>query len=115
MVILWAGYSFSRDYNTPRGHHHCIEDLRKILRTGSPGVDGQEDIQPGTCWTCKGPDVPRLMREKGTDKFYAAKWSDWGPEVMNTVGAQTAMMQGRWNFVPLVLLSMRHGLVSVKT
>ena len=86
MVILWAGYSFSRDYNTPRGHRHCIEDLRKILRTGSPGIDGQEDIQPGTCWTCKGPDVPRLMREKGTDKFYAAKWSDWGPEVMNTIG-----------------------------
>lgn len=49
MVILWAGYAFSRDYNTPRGHRHCIEDLRKILRTGSPGVDGQEDIQPGTC------------------------------------------------------------------
>ena len=40
MVILWDGYAFSRDYNTPRGHRHCIEDLRKILRTGSPGVDG---------------------------------------------------------------------------
>ena len=64
MVILWAGYSFSRGYNTPRGHRHCIDDLRKIMRTGSPGVDGQDDIQPGTCWTCKGPDVPRLMREK---------------------------------------------------
>ena len=76
MVILWAGYSFSRGYNTPRGHRHCVEDLRKIMRTGSPGVDGQDDIQPGTCWTCKGPDVPRLMREKGTDKFYAAKWSN---------------------------------------
>ena len=34
MVILWDGYAFSRDYNTPRGHRHCIEDLRKILRTG---------------------------------------------------------------------------------
>lgn len=43
MVILWAGYAFSREYNTPRGHRHAIEDLRKILRTGSPGVDGQED------------------------------------------------------------------------
>lgn len=86
IVILWDGYAFSRDYNTPRGHRHAVEDLRKILRTGSPGVDGQEDIQPGTCWTCKGPDVPRLMRDKGTDKFYAAKWSDWGDEVVNTVG-----------------------------
>ena len=86
MVILWAGYAFSREYNTPRGHRHAVEDLRKILRTGSPGVDGQDDIQPGTCWTCKGPDVPRLMREKGKNAFYAAKWSKWGNEMMNTVG-----------------------------
>ena len=64
IVVIWDGYAFSRDYNSPRGHRHCIEDLRKILRTGSPGVDGQGDMQPGTCWTCKGPDVPRLMREK---------------------------------------------------
>ena len=86
MVILWDGYAFAKEYNTPRGHRHSVEDLLKILRTGSPGVDGQTDMQPGTCWTCKGPDVPRLMREQGTDKFYAAKWSDWGDQVMNTVG-----------------------------
>ncbi len=86
MVILWDGYAFARDYNTPRGHRHCIEDLRKILRTGNPGVDGDGDMQPGTCWTCKGPDVPRLMREKGLNAFYGAKWSDWGSEVMNSVG-----------------------------
>jgi len=86
MVILWAGYAFSREYNTPRGHRHCVEDLTKILRTGAPGVNGNDDMQPGTCWTCKGPDVPRLMREKGLNAYYAAKWSDWGNEVMNTVG-----------------------------
>ena len=44
MVVLWAGYAFSRDYNTPRGHKHCIEDLRKILRTGNPGIDGDGDM-----------------------------------------------------------------------
>ena len=86
IVINWAGYAFSRHYNTPRGHRHCIDDLRKSLRTGSPGVDGLDDMQPGTCWTCKGPDVLRLMREKGIDAYYGAKWSDWGAEVMNTVG-----------------------------
>ncbi|MCE2616823.1 MAG: ammonia-forming cytochrome c nitrite reductase [Phocaeicola sp.] len=86
IVVIWAGYSFARGYNTPRGHKHCIEDLRKILRTGNPGIGGDDDIQPGTCWTCKGPDIPRLMREKGINNFYAAKWSDWGNEVMNTIG-----------------------------
>ncbi len=86
IVIIWAGYAFSRNYNTPRGHRHAIEDMRKILRTGNPGIGGDGDIQPGTCWTCKGPDVPRLMREKGIGAFYGAKWSQWGSEVMNTVG-----------------------------
>lgn len=86
IVIIWAGYAFSKNYNTPRGHRHAIEDMRKILRTGNPGIGGDRDIQPGTCWTCKGPDVPRLMREKGIGAFYGAKWSQWGSEVMNTVG-----------------------------
>ena len=95
MVILWAGYAFSRDYNTPRGHKHCIEDLTKILRTGNPGVDGDEDMQPATCWTCKGPDVPRMMRELSDSKSsfdptnyyaYAGKWSGLGSQIVNTIG-----------------------------
>ena len=95
MVVLWAGYAFSRHYNTPRGHKHCIEDLREILRTGNPGIDGDGDMQPATCWTCKGPDVPRMMRELSDSKSvfdptnyyaYEGKWSGLGPEMMNTVG-----------------------------
>ena len=34
MVILWAGYPFSKDYGTPRGHFHAIEDIYHTLRTG---------------------------------------------------------------------------------
>ena len=86
MVVLWAGYSFSMEYNTPRGHKHAIEDMDEILRTGSPGVNGNKDIQPGTCWTCKSPDVPRIMKEKGIAEFYKAPWSQWGPEIVNTIG-----------------------------
>jgi len=86
MVILWAGYAFSWEYNTPRGHHHALEDMRAILRTGAPGVTEGKEPQPATCWTCKGPDVPRLMNEKGIAEFYAPRWSQWGGEVMNTIG-----------------------------
>ena len=86
ICILWAGYAFSREYNTPRGHHHAIEDMRKILRTGNPGIGGDKDMQPGTCWTCKGPDVPRMMREMGVGNFYHARWSELGPEIHNTIG-----------------------------
>ena len=93
MVVLWAGYAFSRHYNTPRGHKHALEDMRKILRTGNPGIDGDGDMQPATCWTCKGPDVPRMMRELSDSKsvfdpanFYAKKWSELGAEEVNTIG-----------------------------
>ena len=86
MVILWAGYSFSWDYATPRGHQHAVEDVRRTLRTGAPGVTEGKQPQPGTCWTCKGPDVPRVMKEHGVANFYKAPWSKWGDQIMNNVG-----------------------------
>jgi nitrite reductase (cytochrome c-552) len=85
MVVLWAGYAFSRDYSAPRGHAYTLEDMRASLRTAAP-KDGQGDLQPGTCWSCKSPDVPRLMQEKGIAEFYKAKWSQWGAEVVNPLG-----------------------------
>jgi len=85
MVVLWAGYAFSRDYSAPRGHMHALEDIRNSLRTGTP-ENGEGDMQPGTCWTCKSPDVPRLMHEKGIENYYKAKWSEWGSEVVNPIG-----------------------------
>lgn len=86
MVVLWAGYAFSREYATPRGHMHAIEDVQKILRTGNPGVNGAADIQPATCWTCKSPDVPRMMQAVGVDNFYKSKWSEMGREIVNPIG-----------------------------
>ena len=60
LVVLWAGYAFSMDYRQGRGHMHAVNDVRQTLRIGSP-LKPDENIQPGTCWTCKSPDVPRLM------------------------------------------------------
>ncbi len=85
MVVLWAGYAFAMDYTAPRGHMHAIEDMTGTLRVGSPD-EHTADMQPGTCWTCKSPDVPRLMNEVGIEDFYKAKWSQWGSEVVNPIG-----------------------------
>ncbi len=85
MVILWAGYAFSKDYGTPRGHMHAVSDVHHTLRTGTPMGPG-EDIQPATCWTCKSPDVPRLMDSVGVAEFYNKPWSHWGHEVVNPIG-----------------------------
>ncbi|MGP1461579.1 MAG: ammonia-forming cytochrome c nitrite reductase [Bacteroides sp.] len=86
MVILWSGYAFSRDYSSPRGHLHAIEDMQKTLRVGAPGVGDAKDMQPGTCWTCKSPDVPRMMQQMGIAEFYKSKWSELGNEIVNPIG-----------------------------
>lgn len=86
MVIFWAGYAFSKDYSAPRGHYYAIQDMLHTLRTGSPGVDGMDDIQPATCWVCKSPDVPRMMQAMGVEAFYNQKWSAMGSEIVNPIG-----------------------------
>jgi len=84
-VILWAGYAFSKDYNQGRGHYYAIEDVHNSLRTAAP--ESKEDgPMPATCWTCKGPDVPRLMAEKGVEEFYAGTWAENVSEVVNPIG-----------------------------
>jgi len=85
MVVLWAGYAFSKAYSSPRGHMHAIEDMRASLRTGTPD-SVTKDMQPGTCWTCKSPDVPRVMHEIGIEAFYKTPWSKLGNQIVNPIG-----------------------------
>lgn len=85
MVILWAGYAFSKSYSTPRGHMYSVRDIRKSLRSGSPaGPD--EGPQRAACWACKSPDASRLMNTMGEDAFYRKSWAALGSEIVNPVG-----------------------------
>jgi nitrite reductase (cytochrome c-552) len=85
LVVLWAGYGFSKDYNQGRGHAYAVTDLRNTLRTGAP-MDGEKSPMPNTCWACKSPDVPRLMKEQGVAEFYKGSWESKGHEVVNSIG-----------------------------
>lgn len=85
LVVMWAGYGFSKDYNQGRGHLHAIEDLRNTLRTGGPTGDNDGPM-PSTCWTCKSPDVPRIMNEGGVTEYYTGKWARLGAEIVNPIG-----------------------------
>ncbi|MFA7418709.1 MAG: ammonia-forming cytochrome c nitrite reductase [Melioribacteraceae bacterium] len=84
LVVMWAGYAFSKEYNAPRGHSYAVKDIRNILRTGGNKVSPQ----PATCWSCKSPDVPRMMEKMGVENFYKAKWKDIGHEIVNPIGCQ---------------------------
>ncbi|MFY9152770.1 MAG: ammonia-forming cytochrome c nitrite reductase [Prolixibacteraceae bacterium] len=85
LVVLWAGYGFSKDYNQGRGHFYAVDDIRNTLRTGGP-TSAEDGPMPSTCWTCKSPDVPRVMQEEGVAEFYKGKWSRLGAEVVNPIG-----------------------------
>jgi nitrite reductase (cytochrome c-552) len=85
LVVLWAGYGFSKEYNQGRGHYYAITDIRNILRTGGP-VDENSGPMPATCWTCKSPDVPRVMERDGIAEFYSGKWARLGSEIVNPIG-----------------------------
>ena len=94
LVVLWAGYGFSKDYTQGRGHYNAIKDIQNSLRTGAP-MDGEASPMPNTCWTCKSPDVPRLMNQlieekgdfqAGVAAFYAGSWEEKGHEIVNPIG-----------------------------
>lgn len=85
LVVLWAGYAFSKDYKQGRGHYYAVGDVHETLRTGAPKT-AEEGPQPATCWTCKSPDVPRMMQQMGVENFYKSKWAAMGPEVVNPIG-----------------------------
>jgi nitrite reductase (cytochrome c-552) len=77
-VILFAGYAFSKEYQQARGHVHSIEDVTATKRVN--------DKTPATCWTCKSPDVPRLMHTMGPEKFYASNFDALKPEITHPIG-----------------------------
>lgn len=85
LVVMWAGYGFAKDYNAPRGHYYALEDNINTLRTGAP-ADPKTGPMPTPCWTCKSPDVPRLIEEKGELDYFTGKWARHGGEIVNTIG-----------------------------
>ena len=85
LVVLWGGYPFSWDYRQARGHANAIDDIRATLRTGAP-MGGEHSPMVNTCWTCKSPDVPRVMQEVGVAEFYKGKWETRGHQIVNPIG-----------------------------
>ena len=57
LVTLFAGYGFSKEYNEDRGHMNSLTDVEGTARVG--------EKTPGTCYSCKSSDNPRLWDEMG--------------------------------------------------
>ena len=85
LAILWAGYGFAKDYNAPRGHFYAVQSNINSLRTGAP-VGPVTGPMPTACWTCKSPDVPRIMDEEGENEYFTGKWARLGDQIVNPIG-----------------------------
>lgn len=81
LCILFAGFGFGKEYKQPRGHYYAVQDVSGTKRI-------KPDVHPGTCWTCKSTDVPRLMDKMGVKEFYAANFHDLKKDVTHPIGCQ---------------------------
>lgn len=82
-IVLWAGSAYAKEYHSPRGHHFAVADVSHTLRTGVAPAAGEKGLS-ASCWTCKSPDVPRLIDKLGVEGFSAQNFTDLGTE-MNSV------------------------------
>ncbi len=85
LSVLWAGYGFAKDYNAPRGHFYAVQSNINSLRTGAP-AGPSDGPMPTACWTCKSPDVPRIIEEQGELEYFTGKWAKYGNEMANSIG-----------------------------
>ncbi|WP_418357385.1 ammonia-forming cytochrome c nitrite reductase subunit c552 [Shewanella basaltis] len=92
-IILWAGSSFAKEYRSPRGHQFAVADVTHTLRTGGAVVKGDKGLS-ASCWTCKTPDAPRLMKERGIEGYSGANFVDLGREIKSVVYCSDCHVDG---------------------
>ncbi len=78
LVTLFAGYAFSKDYNEERGHLNSLTDVR--------GTGRLNEKTPGTCYSCKSSDNPRLWDKLGMAEFDHLPFSELGQQINNPIG-----------------------------
>ncbi len=78
LLILFAGYPFSKEYNEERGHENALMDVRSTKRVN--------DKTAGTCYSCKSSDNPKLWNEMGMAAYDATLFKDLGKNIEHSIG-----------------------------
>jgi len=78
LLTLFAGYSFSKEYNEERGHMNSLIDVREIKRV--------DETTPGTCYSCKSANNPRLWDKMGMADFDKTLFYDLGKQITEPIG-----------------------------
>lgn len=91
LVLLFMGYSFSKDYNQPRGHENTLIDVRATRRLS--------DTTHATCYSCKSSDNPGLWAQMGMEAYDAQMFADMTPEITNPIGCANCHEAGSMRLV----------------
>jgi len=91
LVKLFAGYPFSKGYEEDRGHMNALVDVRRTPRLS--------DKTPGTCYSCKSSDNPKLWATMGMKEYDATKFADLGQKINNPIGCANCHEAGTMRLV----------------
>jgi len=91
LVKLFSGYGFSIDYNEERGHGNALTDVRATKRLN--------EKTPGTCYSCKSSDNPKLWTEMGMAEYDKTPFKTLGKRITESIGCANCHEAGTMNLV----------------
>lgn len=91
LVTLFGGYGFSIEYNDERGHLWSLEDVRTIKRVN--------EKTPGTCYSCKSSDNPRLWAEMGMAAYDKTPFAELGKQIVEPIGCANCHEAGTMRLI----------------
>lgn len=96
-VILFAGYSFSKEYNDDRGHMNSLEDVQSTKRLNLNPDDPKHT--PGTCYSCKSSNNPALWAEMGMANYDKTFFGDLTPKIEQPIGCANCHEAGTMRLI----------------
>lgn len=91
LLQLFAGYSFSKEYNEERGHMNALTDVRAIKRV--------DETTPGTCYSCKSSNNPELWKKMGMAEYDRIKFYELGKQITQPIGCANCHEAGTMRLV----------------
>jgi nitrite reductase (cytochrome c-552) len=78
LIELFAGYTYGSDYNEDQGPMNSLTDVRATKRVN--------ETTPGTCYSCKSSNNPRLWTEMGMVEYDKTPFSQLGEKITEPIG-----------------------------
>jgi nitrite reductase (cytochrome c-552) len=89
--VLFAGFSFGKDYNEERGHMNALTDVRATKRVN--------EKTPATCYSCKSSNNPGLWAEMGMAAYDKTSFADMTKRIEQPIGCANCHEAGTMRLI----------------